>query len=192
MWYDSTRSTVHFKAYRVPVRCWRCWKRFEFFAPYDFVDMLLFPCDRCSATRALGAYGERNYGGAEGKYLDLHHPSLRREDETKKHMNEFLPMFENHWVTESCSCGGRFRLRAPIRCPHCRAPEYRLLRGRDEIVETPPIPVLKFTIPPEYQNIPARPSWKPQENRNSGGIPGNPYQVRKGQVSDGPTASPGE
>ncbi len=160
MQYDSARTTVHFKAYRIPVKCWRCWRHFEFFAPYDFVDMLLFPCDRCGAIRALETYGKCNYSGAEGKYLDFHYPSLQRKDETKNHMNEFLSVFESSWVTELCSCGGHFRLRAPIRCLHCRAPECRLLRGRDEIVESPPIPVLKFTIPPEYASATARPSWQ--------------------------------
>ncbi len=159
MFYDPATNTMHFKAYRVPVRCWRCWKRFEFFAPYEFVDVLIFPCDRCSAVRATETYA--GYGEAEGKYLDVHHPSLRREDETKIHMNEFLKVFENQWV-EPCTCGGRFRLHAPIRCLHCQVPECRLLRGRDEIVESPPLSVLQFTIPPEYANAPARPSWQPK------------------------------
>ena len=157
MRHDSTRTTVHFKAYRVPSRCWRCWKRFEFFAPYDFVDMLIFRCDRCSEMRASG-FGES--GEAKSKYLDVHFPALRGWG-GKKEDRVFSAVFENGWA-EACPCSGRFRLAPPIRCPHCRTPECRLLRGRSEIVESPPIPVLKFTIPPEYANAPARPLWQPK------------------------------
>jgi len=108
--------------------------------------------------RASG-FGES--GEAKSKYLDVHYPTLRGWG-GKKEDKEFSVIFENQW-TEACSCGGRFRLAPPIRCPHCRAPECRLLRDRGEIVESPAIPVLKFTIPPEYANAPARPPWKPIE-----------------------------
>jgi len=122
--------------------------------------MMVFRCERCGAKRVIEAYGEGNYGGAESKYIDFHYSHLPR-NEDEKHMDEFLRVFEGQW-TDLCPCGGHFRFRSPIRCPHCRAPECRLLRGRDEIVESPPIPVLKFAIPPEYTNAPARPSWQPK------------------------------
>lgn len=157
MLYDPATNRMHFKAYRVPIRCWRCWKRYEFFTPYEFVDVSLFSCDRCSEIRA-SSYGE--HGRAKSKYLDVRCPTLRGWGGKKEH-RAFLDVFENYW-TEQCPCSGRFRLWGPIRCPHCRAPECRLLRGRDEIVESPPIPVLKFTIPPEYANAPARPPWQPR------------------------------
>ncbi len=162
MFYDSATNTMHFKAYRVPIRCWRCWKRYEVFTPYEFVDVMRFQCDRCGKRRVIPSYS--GYGEAESKFLDLRYPSLRREDESKRHMNEFLPVFENHWVSESCSCGGHFRFRAPFRCPHCRsrALVFWWFRGEDEVVESPPIPVLRFTIPPEYANSPARPPWQPE------------------------------
>ena len=157
MFHDPATNTMHFKAYRVPVRCWRCWKRYEFFAPYEFVDVSIFRCDRCSEMRAstLGESGE-----AKSKYLDVHYPTLGGWG-GKKEDREFSTIFENQWA-EACPCGGRFHLAPPIRCPYCRSPECRLLRGRSEIVESPPIPVLKFTIPPEYANSPARPPWQPK------------------------------
>ncbi len=159
MFYDAATNTMHFKAYRVPVRCWRCWKRYEFFAPYEFVDVSLYKCDRCPTIRATQNYGEGE-GLAKTKFLDFHYPTLRGWGGNKENQ-AFLDIFENKW-TEPCECGGRFRSRTPIRCPHCRAPECRLLRGRGEIVKSPPIPVLKFTIPPEYANAPARPPWQPK------------------------------
>ena|SRR3989338_775133 len=159
MFYNEARTAMHFKAYRVPVRCWRCWKRYEFFAPYEFVDVLLYNCERCHEIRATEAYGS-GHGLAREKFLDLKYPTLRGWGR-KEELDDFLRLFENQW-TEPCSCGGRFRLRAPIRCPHCRAPECRLLRGRAEIVESPPLSVLQFTIPPEYANAQARPPWQPK------------------------------
>ena len=160
MFYDPATNTMHFKAYRVPVRCWRCWKRYEFFAPYEFVDVVLYKCERCHEIRATEAYGTGE-GYARERFLDLKHPTLRGWG-GKKEDNDFLAVFENSW-TEPCACGGRLRLRAPIRCPYCRTPECRLLRGRSEIVESPPIPVLKFTIPREYASGPARSPWQPKD-----------------------------
>ena|SRR3989338_5680562 len=159
MFYNESRTTMQFKAYRVPVRCWRCWKRYAFFAPYEFVDVLIFPCDRCSKVRATETYA--GYREAESKYIDRHYLHADR-NEDHRYRKEFLEIFETHWITERCSCGGYFRLNVPIRCPHCHVPELRFLRGRFEIVESPPLPVLQFTIPPEYANAQARPPWQPK------------------------------
>ena len=148
---------MQFKAYRVPTRCWRCWKKFEFYSPYEFVDILLFKCEKCNEMRVTQTYAE-GHGYARQKFLDLHYPMLRGWG-GKKEDRAFLSVFENQW-TEACPCSGRFRLRAPIRCPHCHAPELRILRGRGQIVESPPMPVLKFSVPPEYANAPGRPPWQ--------------------------------
>ena len=153
MIYNSENNTLIFRAYRVPVFCWRCWKWFSFFSPNEFEDLVIYRCDRCAETRASQIYGEGE-GYARKKYLDLHYPTLvgwggKREERA------FLSVFEDKW-TEACQCGGHFRLRVPVRCPRCHAPEIRLLRGRLQLIDSPAIPALKFHIPDEYANAPSR------------------------------------
>jgi len=159
MSHNPATNTIRFKAYRIPIRCWRCWKRYEVFTPYEFVDVSRLQCDRCSEVR-ISSYEQCT--AAKSKYLDVHRSALRGWG-GKKEERAFAEVFEEQWA-EPCTCGGRFRFRAPFRCPHCRARAlvFWWFRGEDEIVESPPIPVLRFTIPPEYANSPARPSWKPE------------------------------
>ena len=173
--FELQPHTLIFRAYRVPVRCWRCWHRFAFFAPNEFADTLLFPCDKCGNIRAMATYGESNFTGVEGKYIDVHYPHLPRSED-EKYTEEFLDVFENSW-TSPCECGGRFRLRAPVRCSHCHAPEWRWLRGRDTLVDSPPIPALEFTIPQEYAKAPARPPRYPDAEIVH--MPGPPPWIKK-------------
>ena len=154
MIHDQEHNTLIFRAYRVPVFCWRCWKRSSFFTPNEFEDLVIYRCERCAEPRATQIYGEGE-GYAKRKYLDFHHPTLvgwgkKQEDRA------FLSVFENEW-TERCQCGGHFRLQAPVRCPRCHAPEIRLLRGRLQLMDSPPLPVLKFHLPDEYISAPSRP-----------------------------------
>lgn len=159
MIHNAETNTVVFRAHRVPVRCWRCWRGFDFFTPNEFEDVAVYRCEKCPEVRATEIYGAGE-GYAKAKYLDVHHPKSSGWG-GKSEDREFLRVFENDW-TEPCTCGGRFRLRTPVRCPHCHAPEIRLLRGHLEVVDSPPIPVLKFSVPLEYAKAAPRPPQHPE------------------------------
>jgi len=143
--------------YRTTILCWRCWCRYTAYAPGEFADFMVFYCDGCGACR-VASDGE--IGRAKRKFLDVHYPSIRGWG-GKKENEQFFRVFEERW-SEQCSCNGRFRSRAWPICPRCHAKPIRWLSwGSNDVVTTPPIPTLKFSIPPDYANAPGRPSLHP-------------------------------
>ena len=153
---DHAANAISFKAYQCVMRCWRCWQQYSYFVPNEFEDVTVLFCDTCGASRASEDYGPDGIGYAKKKFLDVHYPTLKGWG-GRKPEREFARVFEDSW-SHRCSCGGRFRIDGVPKCSRCRARQWRWLEHvGNETVMSPPIPLLGYTIPPEYANAPARP-----------------------------------
>lgn len=176
------RKVLQYNMRRTTVLCWRCWKSYFIYSPGEFADAQILYCDQCSTSRICE---DADVYWANKKFLDRRFPSVRGWGSKREH-SAFMTVFEREW-SEPCECGGRFRLNPWPKCPHCHAKPWPLLsRTTRDVVPAPPIPVLKFAIPPEYLNAPGRPPLNPGEPKVAF-IPGplpqpiNTYYRQQGQ-----------
>ncbi len=131
------------------VRCWRCWKVFHvFFEPYDFNPDSLLRCEKCTALRALN---EGDFTSSFIRYVKRYALKTNAKffDEALK--KQFRKEFEERWA-ETCPCGGYFRcdIKPALQCPHCSAKSPRWIPWPIDPQLTPPLRVLKYSIPAAY------------------------------------------
>ena len=154
-----SRKMLQYNMRRTTVLCWRCWKPYFIYSPGEFADAQMLYCDQCSTSRICE---DGDVYWANKKFLDRRFPSVRGWGGKREH-SAFIAVFEQEWG-EPCECGGRFRLDPWPKCPHCHAKPWPLLsRTTRDVVPAPPIPALRFDIPPEYLNAPERPPLHPGE-----------------------------
>ena len=131
------------------VRCWKCWKVFHvFLEPYDFERDSLFRCEKCGTLRAIS---EGDFTSSFVRYVKKYALTTDATffDEAVK--KQFRKEFEERWV-ETCPCGGYFRcdVKPALRCPYCGANSPRWIPWPIDPQLTPPLQLLKYSIPPEY------------------------------------------
>lgn len=142
------------------VRCWKCWKVFHvFLEPYDFERDTLFRCERCGELRALS---EQDFTSSFVRYVKRF--ALKTDakffDEAVK--KQFRKEFEERWA-ETCPCGGYFRcdVKPALKCPYCSAKSPRWIPWPIDPQPTPPLQLLKYSIPPAYLDFdPSLPAEK--------------------------------
>jgi predicted Zn-ribbon and HTH transcriptional regulator len=92
----------------------------------------LLRCDQCGQTKSIGF---KEIGETHLRYLKgLSRPYSIVTSEHDKHVRETYPgkpLSENEYqqaveaLIGQCFCNGRFRLKAPMRCPQCKSTDVR-------------------------------------------------------------------
>lgn len=147
---DMADKTLVLECLIQRLRCWRCWKAFQFIlAPSEFDSEYLLRCEKCQALHVLSADDFRSgYFRFLRRQLSTSKASIRPAEEVA---HEFRRDFEENWA-DRCACGGYFKFQekpAPS-CPYCGARSPRWVPWPIDEQPSPPLPLLNYSTPTEY------------------------------------------